>query len=327
MDKTFNYKLSICIPTFNRAHYLERLLESVFQQVSDLNVNNDQIELVVLDNNSQDTTESLCEYFKSTLEDHSWFKYIRHRKNLGMDGNFRAAYERAQGRFFWLLGDDEEICSDSLRELLTLFENNESAIYFLKPYYIRKSSSRYKALSCKNKISYHNYSLKEAFIEKVGVYFTFISSIIIDRQVSHINVEDYSDFEGTKLYQMSWVFSSLLSGTNFTYVSSPMVIAQQDNSGGYNVVKVFSQNLLYIVNYFFDNDQHIKKMFSNYSLFFVIPFFYNDKIGTRFDKSDAISLIDKSYANNIYYRAFFSKVIKYPKILKYTFHFLKRIFF
>ena len=50
--------LSICIPTYNRAHYLKECLGSIVAQFDDRDVR-DNVEVVVSDNASPDNTREL----------------------------------------------------------------------------------------------------------------------------------------------------------------------------------------------------------------------------------------------------------------------------
>jgi len=73
--------LSICVPTFNRSKYLNRLLESLAKQKDIENIETD-LEIVIVDDDSNDQTSNIIEkwkmcnkfiinYFsKSTKEDH-----------------------------------------------------------------------------------------------------------------------------------------------------------------------------------------------------------------------------------------------------------------
>jgi len=91
-------KVSIIIPTFNRAKYLTRAVSSALAQ--DYN----DIEVIVSDNDSTDDTHVVAERFM----DDERFKYFKNSKNLGMVPNWRKALnEYATGDFFIILSDDD----------------------------------------------------------------------------------------------------------------------------------------------------------------------------------------------------------------------------
>ena len=94
------YKISVVIPTFNRASLLDRALGSVFQQ------NSTEFEVVVSDNCSTDNTTEVVEKYRK----HNNFKYNRNESNIGMVGNWQKAIcDVATADWFILLSDDDFI--------------------------------------------------------------------------------------------------------------------------------------------------------------------------------------------------------------------------
>jgi len=91
-------KVSIIIPTYNRAKYLQQAIESAFAQ------DYPNLEVIVSDNASTDETP---EVVKKYMVDPR-FKYFRNEKNLGIAGNWRRAlYEYATGDWALILSDDD----------------------------------------------------------------------------------------------------------------------------------------------------------------------------------------------------------------------------
>ncbi len=90
--------VSIGIPTYNRASWLRRSIESALNQdFSDL-------ELIISDNASTDNTQDVCEGCRAR---DARVKYVRQQSNKGATANFREVLERASGTFFMWLGDDD----------------------------------------------------------------------------------------------------------------------------------------------------------------------------------------------------------------------------
>jgi glycosyltransferase involved in cell wall biosynthesis len=91
-------KISVLIPTYNRADYLEEAIESVLEQ------DYGNFELIVSDNGSTDGTE---ERVKKYLTD-SRARYFRNERNLGSGANYRKLlYEHAAGHLGHFLTDDD----------------------------------------------------------------------------------------------------------------------------------------------------------------------------------------------------------------------------
>ena len=108
--------LSICIPTYNRAEYLEKALKAYTSNVAF----DDEIEIVISDNASTDNTEKLCRYYASRYAN---IKYFRNEVNLN-DSNFSLALERASGLYVKLMNDNLIILDDGLEYLKRIIKNN-----------------------------------------------------------------------------------------------------------------------------------------------------------------------------------------------------------
>ncbi len=103
--------LSISVPTYNRAHYLEDCLNSVKIQL-DLNpALKDLIEVVVSDNASTDTTKEVAEKYRKYF---THYTYVVNEKNLGFDPNVLSSVKNATGTYCWYLADDDVMVNGSL---------------------------------------------------------------------------------------------------------------------------------------------------------------------------------------------------------------------
>jgi len=99
-----NPKVSIIIPTYNRANYLAQAIESALAQ------DYHNLEVIVSDNASTDNTQEIVKrYMRDTR-----FKYFRNEKNLGVAGNWRRAlYDYASGEWAMILSDDDYLVDNS----------------------------------------------------------------------------------------------------------------------------------------------------------------------------------------------------------------------
>lgn len=93
-------RVSICIPTYNRAPQLRRLLDSIAQQ----NGHALDFEIAISDNASTDDTPALIEnYVGKGLP----IVYRRLDTNRGFDRNILNAVDIASGDYCWLFGSDD----------------------------------------------------------------------------------------------------------------------------------------------------------------------------------------------------------------------------
>ncbi|MBN1169543.1 glycosyltransferase [Candidatus Micrarchaeota archaeon] len=122
MVKRNNVKLSICIPTYNRAKFLPDALDSILNQITD--ENKDKVEICISDNCSTDNTEELIRSYqkKSPVP----IVYHKNEKNMGADYNYLKVIDIAHGDFCWFLGSDDKMEPKAIDTvLLELLSNTE----------------------------------------------------------------------------------------------------------------------------------------------------------------------------------------------------------
>lgn len=104
--------LSVCISTYNRAKWLDLNLSHLSSFIGKFG---SQIELVVVDNASEDDTSEVVARQSRVLD----IKYFRNDSNVGMLGNLKVTAERATGKYTWIIGDDDLIQESGIKETLS----------------------------------------------------------------------------------------------------------------------------------------------------------------------------------------------------------------
>jgi glycosyltransferase involved in cell wall biosynthesis len=97
---SFTYDLSILIPTYNGCHRIGHLLSSLDSKGY---TTCSFVEIIVGNNSSSDRTMELLDSLSPA------FKIIHNLSNLGVQGNIVKLMENAQGKYIWLLGDDDVV--------------------------------------------------------------------------------------------------------------------------------------------------------------------------------------------------------------------------
>lgn len=93
-------RLSICIPTYNRAPELRQLLDTIASQAGHAL----DFDIVISDNASTDgTAEMVADYVGKGMPIH----YHRAAENVGFDRNILKVVDLAAGEFCWLFGSDD----------------------------------------------------------------------------------------------------------------------------------------------------------------------------------------------------------------------------
>lgn len=111
--------VSIGVPIYNEAHYLQSTLASIQEQ------SYKHYEVIICDNASTDETPEICQKF---CENNPQFSYYRNNDNLGAVPNFRRCLELAKGEFFcWVAGHDLRH-PDFLAECLSVILGDEAIV-------------------------------------------------------------------------------------------------------------------------------------------------------------------------------------------------------
>jgi Glycosyl transferase family 2 len=97
-------RLTIGIPTYNRAGKLARLLDALAGQLGGGATG--RVSILVSDNcSADDTAEIVAAWTKVHREER--IDFVRQPENLGAPRNFRTVYDESPGDFVWLFGDDD----------------------------------------------------------------------------------------------------------------------------------------------------------------------------------------------------------------------------
>jgi glycosyltransferase involved in cell wall biosynthesis len=100
-------KISVCIPTFNREHFLPIAIEAVLAQVES------DWELIICDDGSTDRTPEIMAAFQAQ---DPRIQYVRHATNVGKSNNMRSGFEAATGEFFIKIDDDDRLTPEFLAQ-------------------------------------------------------------------------------------------------------------------------------------------------------------------------------------------------------------------
>jgi len=285
--------LSLCFPTYNRGWCMKEQIDRLKSCPKDIL---DRMEIIISDNCSTDDTQQIVE---AAIADGFECLYIRNETNLGMDGNFVSCFRKAQGRYVWLLGDDDTIIIESLKKIVNLLDVPEE--YGLLHIYQKNDLS--------NDIVYiHD---KDEMAKYVSYFVTFISANIVNtKYVSSINFEKYIGtwFTLVPLYVTAFINEK----TNIVLPITTFETAKDyGRNGGYNFFEVFVKNYLTIMAEYIKDKKLLAWLKKD-----IWPFVwgYTKKLLIRKDKGNfktenGWKILFKNYGNKWY---FWWTLFKYP---------------
>ena len=109
-----NPKVSVLIPTYNYAHFLDETIQSVLDQTFI------DFELVIVDNCSTDNTD---EVVKKYLAD-TRVSFYRNETNIGLVGNWNKCLDYAKGEYIKYLCADDKFRPELLEKFVAIMDQN-----------------------------------------------------------------------------------------------------------------------------------------------------------------------------------------------------------
>ncbi len=225
--------LTIAIPTYNRASDLDAALGYIARQVGPFS---DIVEILVSDNCSTDNTPQVI---KSHSAAGLRITYLRNNANIGPDNNFLQCFNKASGRYFWLVGDDDIILPDALENIIPLLKQDNFGVVFLASYGFK--DDYLKEVPCKRREGNLVFKNPDDFLRIASYFLTFISANIVNKEVLSAGI-DAESFRSTNLIQLSWTLPAVFKGLPNVVVRPYCVAARMFNSGGYKLTQVFAYN-------------------------------------------------------------------------------------
>ena len=286
--------LTFCIPTFNRAPFLDILLSKIEKQTGEF-VNIRFLELIVSDNCSNDNTSQIVhKYLNKGLA----ITYIRNDSNLGMDGNFVQCFKKATGKYIWLLGDDDFLKDGALNKIMLELNGSEYGLVHLQ---VGSKCQKFKTV----------YWDSQAFISSISFWITFISSNIVNaKYVPLINFEKYM---GTYFTLIPLYMTAAFSEKVNLMIHERLMedAADPERNGGYNFFQVFVDNYLsiwrefklkgYVSTYYFEKEKYI--LLRHFLLGFIVKLLFYKDLG-NFEIKGAWKSMLKEYWYYPYFYCF-----------------------
>ena len=112
-------KISIILCTYNRDSFLPTMLDSIKNQ------DYQNYELILINDNSSDSTESIIESYLASDNRIVYYKNIENKK---LPFSRQLAIDMAKGQYITFVDDDDYLEKNYLSFLLNLIENNDSDI-------------------------------------------------------------------------------------------------------------------------------------------------------------------------------------------------------
>lgn len=217
--KPINTKLSICIPTYNRVIELEK---NIINLMPICKLHN--IEIVISDNNSSDSTEVIVKKYCDLYQNISYHKL---ESNHGIDFNINNVILNANSDYCWLLGDDDFIFESSLETIL---------------FFLEKFNPNFLLLNCEERNISNNRMLKPFFFDlekehevispnllmsKYSGIMTLLSACVVKR--SDWKRVKFEEYRFKYYFHMYNIFTNLNIDSTIVILNKPLFVRYAGN--------------------------------------------------------------------------------------------------
>jgi glycosyltransferase involved in cell wall biosynthesis len=234
--------LSVCIPTYNRPEFIRKQIIE-FTQITDSSI----FQVFIGDNSENNSTEDII---KPIINNNGNILFIKNKKNLGATQNIFNLVKKTEGKFLWILGDDDFISKENFTLLLGRLKSlkEESCINMNRIF----DESRYNHTY--NDINFDEFS-KEAYLMKTGIWLSHLSSNIIPNKIRDWEGETESEF-----FPQTEIILKNLSLKNYI-VPEKLVYCTPRNTlsaPGLNQYRIFHEDYLKIYERVLDKNLNFK---------------------------------------------------------------------
>lgn len=224
MTEPFEFKLSICIGTYNRAAFIGATLESIIPQVTG------ECEIVILDNASTDNTQQVVSHYARRFDR---LRYVRQNTNMGMDRNYDCAVKLAHGEYCWLMSDDDLLKPGAIARVLHELRRDLSLIMVneeLRDFSMSRIM-QHSVLDFESDRTYGPREMDLLFTEVSQELIMYIGAVVIRRAIWL--ERERERFYGSLYIHVAVIFQAHLPGETLV-IAEPLISYRMGNTSAFS---------------------------------------------------------------------------------------------
>lgn len=229
MDKSKDPKVSVIIPSYNHAQYIENAIESVIKQTYQ------NWELIIIDDGSTDSTHEVL----NAMPKDDRVTLVLNKDNKRQSARLNEALDIATGEFISYLSSDDWYLPQKLEKQIALFKKLDSSygVVYSGGYRYYEDTKRMIEVSTNSQMEKGDI-LKSLLLKSFFIY--PISPMIRKECYNYFRFDETYTAEGEALY------FKLAMKYKFDYVDEPLVVMREHtyNIGG-NIDKMLEENIRY----------------------------------------------------------------------------------
>lgn len=221
--------LSICIATYNRARFIGSTLDSIIPQLTDA------CEIVVLDSSPNEDTADVVAHLRGC----SQLRYIKQCENRGVDEDYDRTVQHANGKYCWLMTDDDLMRPGAVKHVLGLLQRDVSLLIVnveIRDFSLTRIIQR-GWLNRDSDETYQPHQMDNLFVA-VGEILKYIGCVIIKRGVWM--ARERKRYYGSWFVHVGVLFQAPLPSDS-VIVAQPCIVLRMGNA------KTFSSKIAELV--------------------------------------------------------------------------------
>jgi glycosyltransferase involved in cell wall biosynthesis len=188
-------RLSLCMPTFNRASFIGETLDCLLAQATA------DVEIVIVDGGSTDNTPEVVAPYLARSDR---LRYVRQAENRGIDRDMDRSVNEARGDYVWLVSSDDLLLAGAVDRVLSEVEREPDLLIVNAE--IRsldmKVRLRERVLPITRDVDYSSAD-RERFFVDMASYLSFMGCVVIRRPLWQARVQER--FYGTEFTSLGVV--------------------------------------------------------------------------------------------------------------------------
>lgn len=314
--------LTIAIPTWNRAPYLEANLRRITGILDSFQVS--EIEILVVDNASSDNTSEVVGDFQENFD---FVKYIKNDENIGPIANFLKAISLVETKYLHLLSDDDFLDEKYFEYIPRILNDQDYGVIFFDSYGYDRDLAAEKPFQLNPRIA--TLDRFDDLVLQCMQHATFISAFILNTNLAKIknHFENYSEINFAEI-----VYFVGQGNLKNIYIKDYLVAAKRNNANIEIFPNLFMNDFIRIV----DNlegkitSKDLIKFKSKYFLGYLPMYILRERILFPHKSKDLLLNIEQICKQHPFSKFLLSKIVTinpwYLTAYTYTIAFFGRVY-
>lgn len=215
------------------------------------------IELILSDNNSTDNTNDIIKECLSNFKNLSYI-HNTNKRNLGYYGNFKKCYELSNGKFLWILSDNEMPNIGLIDNIIKILKNHWNLFTIHLNEIIEYSNQIEKP-------NYINQVVDKEMLFKIAGYKLTLISTVIFKNKKKLDKKIFNEFKNNTFLAFLLFLQSYEQNNNAVIITGNSLISLKANIS-FNVFNSFTKDLSSVINFFTSQQNQILSIESEHNL-------------------------------------------------------------